>query len=181
VKISSLGIGHPSTSSLDKRFDKLTVLRTVLSNVEGLGTSLGAGRAEGTPYHKGTGQVEQVFILDTIGELKTMYAAADVVFVGGSLVKKGGQNPIEPASLAKPIIIGRFTFNFHDVTRAFLDNDAAIKVESRDELYETLRFLLDNPKERKRLGVNAKDTVTKNSGSSQRTVELIMSRIGKAA
>jgi 3-deoxy-D-manno-octulosonic-acid transferase len=104
-----------------------------------------------------------------------MYAASDIVFVGGSLVKKGGQNPIEPASLAKPIIFGRYTFNFQDVVKIFLENDAAIEVKDKEGLYSALRFLLDKPEERKRLGINAKDIINKNSGSSQRTIDLIRS------
>lgn len=117
---------------------------------------------------------EYTFLLDTIGDLRNMYSAADIVFVGGSLVRKGGQNPIEPASLAKPIIFGKFTFNFQDVVKTFLENAAAIQVENKEELYSAIRFLLDNPKERKKLGVNARDTITKNSGSSQRTIGLIL-------
>ena len=117
----------------------------------------------------------RISILDTIGDLKTMYSASDIVFVGGSLVKKGGQNPIEPASLAKPIIIGKFTFNFQDVIKSFLENGAAIQVENKDELYSAIRLLIDSPKERKKIGINARDTVDKNSGSSQRTIDLILS------
>jgi len=118
-----------------------------------------------------------VFILDTIGNLRDIYSAADIVFVGGSLVKKGGQNPIEPASLSKPIICGRFTFNFQDVIRSFLDNKSVIQIENKEELYSTLRLLIDNPKERRKLGMNAKETVSENSGSSQRTIDLILSRV----
>ena len=121
--------------------------------------------------------IQNIFILDTIGNLKTVYSASDIVFVGGSLVKKGGQNPIEPASLTKPIIFGKFMFNFQDVVRTFLENSAAIQVEDRDELYSAIRLLLDNPKERKKLGLNARDAVSKNSGSSQRTIDLILSTI----
>ena len=123
----------------------------------------------------GTGK--DIFILDTIGNLKTIYSASDIVFVGGSLVKKGGQNPIEPGSLSKPIIFGQFTFNFQDVVKSFLENKAAIQVENKDELYSVIRKLLDNPHERKRLGINAKETVDKNSGSSQRTIDLILSHL----
>ena len=119
--------------------------------------------------------LEPIFLLDTIGNLRTVYSAADIVFVGGSLVKKGGQNPIEPASLARPVIFGRFTFNFQDVVRSFLENRAAIQVDNKDELYSALRLLLDDPKERKRLGANARETVDKNSGSSQRAIDLISS------
>jgi 3-deoxy-D-manno-octulosonic-acid transferase len=122
-----------------------------------------------------TSDEQSVFLLDTIGDLRSMYAASDIVFVGGSLVKKGGQNPIEPASLAKPIIFGRYTFNFQDVVKIFLENDAAIEVKDKEGLYSALRFLLDKPEERKRLGINAKDIINKNSGSSQRTIDLIRS------
>ena len=119
--------------------------------------------------------IEPVFILDTIGELRSMYSASDIVFVGGSLVRKGGQNPIEPASLAKPIIFGKYTFNFQDVTKIFLENEAGIKAENKEELYSAVRFLMDNPRDRKKLGINAKDAINKNSGSSQRTLDLILS------
>ena len=117
---------------------------------------------------------EPVFVLDTMGELRSMYSAGDIVFVGGSLVKKGGQNPIEPASAAKPIIFGKYTFNFQDVIKIFLENDTGIEVDDKKGLYSALRFLIDNPEERKRLGMNAKDTINKNSGSSQRTIDLIL-------
>ncbi|MDP2921593.1 MAG: 3-deoxy-D-manno-octulosonic acid transferase [Candidatus Omnitrophota bacterium] len=117
---------------------------------------------------------QQVFILDTIGDLRSMYSASDIVFVGGSLVKKGGQNPIEPASLGKPIIFGKHTFNFRDVIRIFLQNEAGVEVENKEELYSAVRFLLDNPRDRKKLGINAKEAIIKNSGSSQRTIDLIL-------
>ncbi|MFH1854414.1 MAG: 3-deoxy-D-manno-octulosonic acid transferase [Candidatus Omnitrophota bacterium] len=121
--------------------------------------------------------IEPIFILDTVGNLKTMYFAADIVFVGGSLLKKGGQNPIEPASLARPVIIGKFTFNFQDVVKSFVENQACIQVNNKEELYSAVRLLLEDPRERKKLGFNARDTVEKNSGSSQRTIDLIKSLI----
>jgi len=118
-----------------------------------------------------------IFILDTIGDLKNIYSASDIVFVGGSLVKKGGQNPIEPASLSKPIILGKFTFNFQDVIKSFLKNEACIQVENKEGLYSAVKLLLDHPEERDKLGLNAKSTVNKNKGSSQRTLDLVLSII----
>ncbi len=115
-----------------------------------------------------------IFVLDTIGDLKNIYSASDIVFVGGSLVKKGGQNPIEPASLSKPIILGKFTFNFQDVVRSFLKNAACIQVENKEDLYSAVKLLLYQPQERDKLGLNAKSTVNKNKGSSQRTLNLIL-------
>ena len=115
----------------------------------------------------------QVLILDAIGDLKNMYSASDIVFVGGSLVKKGGQNPIEPAVFSKPIIIGKFTFNFQDVVRSFLEDNSCIQVGDEEGLCSAITSLLDNPNERKKLGARAKDTVDKNSGSSLNTLKLI--------
>ena len=135
-------------------------------------SSLGASNlhlSPNTPHH--------VFILDAMGELKTIYSASDIVFIGKSLVNKGGQNPIEPASLAKPVIFGKSMSNFQDVAKSFLENRACIQVEDKNELYSAIRSLLDNPNQRRTLGVNAKDTVNKNSGSSQRTIECIQSII----
>ncbi|MBU4148795.1 MAG: 3-deoxy-D-manno-octulosonic acid transferase, partial [Candidatus Omnitrophica bacterium] len=119
--------------------------------------------------------VQPVFILDTIGNLKTIYTAADIVFIGGSLVKKGGQNPIEPASLGRAVVIGKFTFNFQDVVKSFLEDQACIQVGDKEELCSAIRLLIIDPQERKRLGLNAKAVVENNSGSSQRTIELIKS------
>jgi 3-deoxy-D-manno-octulosonic-acid transferase len=117
-----------------------------------------------------------VFILDTLGDLKMVYSASDIVFVGGSLVeKRGGQNPIEPAALSKPVIMGRFMSNYQDVVKTFLEQKAAIQVKNKDELYSTIRLLLEDPGKRRSLGINARETVDKNSGSSQRTIDLILS------
>ena len=103
-----------------------------------------------------------------------MYSASDIVFVGKSLVKKGGQNPIEPASLGKPIIFGRYMFNFHDAVKIFLENNAGIEVGNKKGLYSALKFLLDNPEERKKLGANAREAIGKNSGANQKTIDLII-------
>lgn len=119
--------------------------------------------------------LEPIFILDTIGELRSMYSAADIVFVGGSLVKKGGQNPIEPASMMKPVIFGKHTFNFQDVVKIFLENNAGVEVDDKEGLYFALKLFLDDPGYRDKFGINARDTIIKNSGSSQRTINLILS------
>lgn len=118
--------------------------------------------------------VQPIFILDTIGELRSMYSASDIVFIGKSLVKKGGQNPIEPASLGRPIIFGRHMFNFQDVSKILLESKAALEAEDTGGLYSAIKFLLDNPEERKKLGINAKEAISKNSGSAQKTIDHII-------
>jgi 3-deoxy-D-manno-octulosonic-acid transferase len=120
---------------------------------------------------------EPVFILDTIGELRLMYSAADIVFVGGSLIKKGGQNPIEPASMMKPIIFGKYMFNFHDVVKIFIENNSAVQVDDKEGLCLALKLFMDNPIYRNKLGANAKNTIIKNSGSAQKTISCILKQI----
>ncbi|MBU1932473.1 MAG: 3-deoxy-D-manno-octulosonic acid transferase [Candidatus Omnitrophica bacterium] len=120
---------------------------------------------------------DEIFILDTIGNLKTIYAAADIVFIGGSLVRKGGQNPIEPASLSRPVIIGKFMFNFQDIVMSFIENEACVQVGDKEELCSSIRLLMTDPTERKKIGLKARGVVEKNSGSSQRTVDLILTHL----
>jgi len=114
-----------------------------------------------------------VVILDTLGQLILFYALADLVFVGGSFVKKGGHNVIEPASLNKPVIFGPIMYNFHDIAELLTKNNAAIQVRSEQGLFKSLKGLLINPKESERLGNAARQIVLDQRGATQRTVALI--------
>ncbi len=114
-----------------------------------------------------------VFILDTVGQLVNYYAIADIVFMGGSLVKKGGHNILEPALFAKPILFGRQMFNFRDIADLFLQNHAAILVQCKEELFPKLRFLLDNPVLMSQLGKAAQELVLSNQGATQKNIQII--------
>jgi len=116
---------------------------------------------------------EEIFILDTVGDLVSYYAISDLVFVGGSLVKKGGHNIIEPASVEKPVLFGPFMFNFRDIAELFLANKAAIKIQGQQELYLEIRDLLKNKDKRERLAQAAKQLIQKNQGATKRNAELI--------
>lgn len=116
---------------------------------------------------------EPVFILDTIGQLMHFYSISEIVFVGGSLVKKGGHNILEPASFAKPVIFGPFMFNFRDIAELFISNKAAILVNNPQELKIRIRELFKNAPYCQDLGRRAKDLIQKNSGSTRRNIELI--------
>jgi 3-deoxy-D-manno-octulosonic-acid transferase len=106
--------------------------------------------------------------------LRDFYRCATVVFVGKSLTAKGGQNPIEPAALGKPIIFGPNMQNFSAIARAFVENNAAIQVSNIDELEKTVDTLLGNAEQRAQLGENAIKVIQKNSGAVERTVEMIV-------
>lgn len=115
----------------------------------------------------------EVVILDTIGELADLYEAATVVFVGGSLVDKGGHNILEPAAHGKPVIFGPHMENFSEIAAAFLSAGAAIQVRDSLELENTLLRLLDMPAERERLGTAARAVLESNRGARERTFEVI--------
>lgn len=116
---------------------------------------------------------EAVFILDTIGELIGFYAIADIVFVGGSLVKKGGQNILEPASLGKPVLFGPYMFNFRDIAGMFLKAEAALAVHNGEELKEKIEYLLGYPSKIDEMAKRAKELISQNQGATKRNLESI--------
>lgn len=114
-----------------------------------------------------------VFIGDTMGELLIFYAAADLAFVGGSLVKKGGQNPLEPAAIGLPILSGPHTFNFSTITEQLKQRNAAIQVNNPIELATQVVSLLSNPQQRQQMAQEAKKFVAENKGSVLKQMQLI--------
>lgn len=125
------------------------------------------------PKECATCMTRQVFILDTIGELISFYSASDIVFVGGSLVKRGGHNILEPAALGKPVLFGPFMHNFRDIAELFLSNSAAIQVNNQEDLRDKLLFLLDDNSQRQRLASNAYNLFLSRQGAAARTVKYI--------
>ena len=116
---------------------------------------------------------QTVFILDTMGQLINYYAIADIVFVGGSLIKKGGHNILEPASFAKPILFGPYMFNFRDIAELFLINQAAILVNNQEELKVKIKEFLGAPVETQQMGQRAKELILDNAGATKRNAQLI--------
>jgi 3-deoxy-D-manno-octulosonic-acid transferase len=115
----------------------------------------------------------EVLFIDTTGELRNFYSVADIIFVGKSLSRHGGQNPIEPAMYGKAVIVGPNMENFPAVMAEFMRSDAILQVEDRNALELTLSRLIGNPEERIELGQRAARTVEQNRGVIERTVELL--------
>lgn len=111
-----------------------------------------------------------VLVLDTLGELASVYEEADCVFVGGSLAPWGGHNIVEPASKGKPVVFGPHMQNFSDIARLFLDADAAIQVANEDELERALLDLVKRPERRDELVENAARVIEDNRGAADQTV-----------
>ncbi|MCM8800069.1 MAG: 3-deoxy-D-manno-octulosonic acid transferase [Candidatus Omnitrophica bacterium] len=115
----------------------------------------------------------KVFILDTLGRLIDFYRIADIVFVGGSLVKKGGHNILEPAFFKKPIIFGPYMFNFKDISNQFLEKNASLVVRNKEELFQRIKELLENPQKCSSLGENAFKLILENQGATERNLKWI--------
>ncbi len=111
-----------------------------------------------------------VLLLDTLGELASVYAEADYAFVGGSLASWGGHNIIEPASWGKPVLFGPHMQNFADVAKVFLDAGAALQVKDEADLESALRELLASPQRCEDLSRKARAVVAANRGAVERTI-----------
>jgi 3-deoxy-D-manno-octulosonic-acid transferase len=114
-----------------------------------------------------------VVVLDTIGELAALYQIATVVFVGGSLVRAGGHNILEPAALGKPVVFGPHMENFAEIAQTFLTNDAAVQVPSDRALEITIASLMADPVRRAKLGAAARALVETNRGARDRTLAVV--------
>jgi 3-deoxy-D-manno-octulosonic-acid transferase len=122
-----------------------------------------------------------VILLDSIGELRSAYALASIVFVGGSIAKTGGHNILEPAAIGGAVITGPHTYNFRQVVEEFVDAEAIIQLTQMSysatvtALGNLFAELLADPRRRRELGERARNLVTQNSGATIRTVDLLSS------
>jgi 3-deoxy-D-manno-octulosonic-acid transferase len=137
-----------------------------LSRQRGLNTLL---RSEMRPCDAAT----QVFVGDSMGELPLFFAAADVAFVGGSLVPHGGHNLLEPAALGIPVVTGSHVFNFTEICELLLQAGACEKVETVAELAATLGRWLGDANERHRVGEQGRAVVEKNRGALQTVLAMV--------
>jgi len=123
----------------------------------------------------------QVLLVDGVGELAALYAAADVAFVGGSLVPIGGHNLLEPAALGIPVITGPHNDNARDIARALVAGGGAVEVADAAELAGVLRKFFDDPKLRQLTGERGREFVERHRGSLARLLALIDPLLAAAA
>lgn len=126
-----------------------------------------------------------VYLGDTMGELLLLYGAADISFVGGSLIQRGGHNILEPAALGKPIVTGESSFNFAEITALFIAENALIKVADADSLAKKISWLMQEEAACKQMGARALDVMAKNRGALAKQVnmacEVMNTRMGVVA
>ena len=114
-----------------------------------------------------------VIVLDTIGELKALYGLADVVFCGGSLVPRGGQNLLEATAWGKPVICGPHMDDFRAATDALVAAGAVFQVGDSDQLAETVLHLLGSPDFARAAGRSGQEVVAANRGAAARHAAVI--------
>lgn len=119
----------------------------------------------------------QVYLGDTLGELMTMYAVADIAFVGGSLVKVGGHNMLEPAALHKPILTGPHLYHFVDISQQLFLAKGMQVVQHPEALQKALLALFNDEDARRRMGENAYNVVAQNRGALQCQLGLVKAMV----
>lgn len=112
-----------------------------------------------------------VYLGDTMGELRALYSAADLAFVGGSLVPVGGHNLLEPAAMGVPVLTGPELANFEDVAETLREHQALVEVADGEALAAALLRLFDEPAERQRLAEAGRTVVEANRGALARTLD----------
>jgi 3-deoxy-D-manno-octulosonic-acid transferase len=134
------------------------------------------------PLRRSSGKVcgpgNAVFLGDTMGELTLFIAAADVAFVGGSLVPVGGHNILEPAALGVPIVFGPHMLNFSLISGLMLEQGAAVQVNSSDQLAALVARWFSDASERARVGENGRQVVAENRGATERLYQIIEEQLG---
>jgi 3-deoxy-D-manno-octulosonic-acid transferase len=141
-----------------------------LCRQRGLGVRL---RSDGQPCTLDT----QVFIGNSMGELPLFYAASDVAFVGGSLVRHGGHNLLEPAALGIPVVTGPQVFNFTEISRLLIAAGACTQVENVAGLERTVRQWLGDANARHQVGEQGRIVVEKNRGALVAVLAMVNSQL----
>ncbi|CAD2226794.1 3-deoxy-D-manno-octulosonic-acid transferase (KDO transferase), family GT30 [Pseudoalteromonas sp. 3J6] len=116
---------------------------------------------------------EQVVLADTLGELQYLYGAANISFIGGSLIRRGGHNPLESAAFSVGVLTGPHAYNFDHVYPELIKLKGAHVVENTDELVLALLRLIKNTKACDILGSKAAQCVAKNQGAIAKTLAII--------
>jgi 3-deoxy-D-manno-octulosonic-acid transferase len=131
--------------------------------------------AAGIPYVRrqslGSGDAARVLLLDTIGELSSLFSLADVVFMGGTLAQRGGHNILEPALFGKPVIIGPHMENFQAIGEEFRAADACIEIARPQELAGAVEKLLADAPAAREIGRRAQAHAEARRGATARAVE----------
>lgn len=120
-----------------------------------------------------------VLYCDMMGKLSSLYGAADIAFVGGSLVKKGGHNPIEASAFSIPVLMGQHIYNNPEICQTLADDGGLVICNDQQTLDQTIETWLSSPEQRDEVGQKGVNTILSNQGVIQRLVEKLTLIINK--
>jgi len=142
-----------------------------LVRARGLGvvrlSQLGAAAQDGVDAR------DAVVVGDTVGELAKLYAVASLVFVGGTLTRRGGQNMMEPAGLGKPVVVGPATWNFRDPVELLLSRGGLVQARDADAVGSALLALHADPARRQEVGDRARQVCLESKGATRRILGIL--------
>ena len=145
------------------------------------GPTQAPGRADGSPANSSIPNDVTVLLLDSIGELASLYRLADGAFVGGSLVPSGGHNILEPAAFGKVPVFGPSMENFAEIASRFVSVGAAIQVESPEDVGVAWIELFRNPERMKEMSEKARNLVESSRGATARALSEISRHLSYTA
>ena len=122
---------------------------------------------------QGKNELPWVILLDTMGELMSLYSLGTLVFIGGSLVPVGGHNPLEPLFFKKSVLFGPYMFHFSEVSRGLIEAGGAIQVTGKEDLLLHLKHLLSDERARNEMGEKGFKFLLKHQGATGRVLEEI--------
>jgi 3-deoxy-D-manno-octulosonic-acid transferase len=126
-------------------------------------------RTSGEPVTQAT----DVYLVDTMGELKMIYAASDIAFVGGSMVPTGGHNILEAVAVGVPVLFGPYMSNFKEIARGILNQQAAIQCVDNDAIVQSVLSLYHQPNERLELVAKGQVFLKQNQGAIARIYAML--------
>jgi 3-deoxy-D-manno-octulosonic-acid transferase len=172
VRAEEFGLVAPAVSSLLRQGVQVVVAPRHIERTDELASALAAaGVTKMGRRAQGQGAQEGLLVLDSYGELSSVYAVADVVVVGGGFAQLGGQNILQPLALGKAVVFGPHMHNFRDVV-AEASAGAAVQTHAEGLLVEIERLLADDEL-RRELGSRARTLITRHTGASARYAQLI--------
>jgi len=125
--------------------------------------------------------VVEIVLLNTIGDLAAVYGVADVAFVGGSVVQRGGHNPLEPAQFGVPVVMGPSYENFRDIVGKMVDADGIRIVQDKVELEHALGELLTNRETARAMGERGRQVFEREQGATGRSVAAVVEMVHAGA
>ncbi len=157
---------HPS------RFDKVYAVAGEYPVLRATEMLVGKRKEDGYSLTRKTDErtLVEIVVLDTIGDLAAVYGVADIAFVGGSLVKRGGHSPLEPAQFGVPVVMGSSFENFRDAVETMKAADSIKIAANKDELKAIWAHLLENPNDAKELGERGRGVFEAQQGATARVV-----------